>query len=661
MTVDKEKLFMFDRVHSWCLDHVHRCRIILTMRCAAVVVIVALGCPTASGNEPAGVDLAAMDGWDIVVAERCSESEFHAAREFQRFFAEASGVTLPLVRNAQGPDRHVFIGAGRSMQTSPIAFSVDDFGPEDLRIIIRHDNIAIVGGPVRGTLYGVYTFLEDYLGVRFLTADHTHVPRLDRGHVVGPVDRFYRPPLDFRWVSYEANYARPDFCAQLRLNAARVPTMPVNDLSGRGLGPFGGRTPMYRTEHSFNRQLPPRQYAEEHPDYYCLFRGHRLATVKPGEGGFDFKVGSYPYGMQPCLSHSDVERIITEHALETLASNPRRLNVPVSQNDGGAHCQCDRCLLVDEAEGTKAGMVLTFVNRIADVVARSHPDRLVSTIAYSDTAPPPKTLRPRDNVQITWCSISTCFIHAFDDPACPENVWHISQLRRWAEITNHLFVWNYYLSDEYRGFQRPLPNLTLADRNIRFQVALGARGMFMQATSSSHGNEWEDLRNYVLSNLLWDPSRSGDQLIKEFLRLHYGPAAPPIERWIYRLHARVAAGGKHSRCLGGTYADYGLDATDIDAGVAAVEEAMRLAGNDPTLRRRVGKMAVAAYRATLEPIWYLKEGDPVDPALVKRLRPRIDRFFALCREHGVTRTNEVSPHKIELFEQRLTNLPTTGG
>jgi len=145
---------MFDRVHSWFLDHVHGCRIILAMRCAAVVGIVALGCPTASGDEPAGVDLAAMDGWDIVVAERCSESEFHAAREFQRFFAEASGVTLPLVRNAQGPDRHVFIGAGRSMQKSPIAFSVDDFGPEDLRIIIRHDNIAIVGGPVRGTLYG---------------------------------------------------------------------------------------------------------------------------------------------------------------------------------------------------------------------------------------------------------------------------------------------------------------------------------------------------------------------------------------------------------------------------------------------------------------------------------------------------------------------------
>ena len=88
---------------------------------------------------------------------------------------------------------------------------------------------------------------------------------------------------------------------------------------------------------------------------------------------------------------------------------------------------------------------------------------------------------------------------------------------------------------------------------------------------------------------------------------------------------------------------------------------MRLAGNDPTLRRRVGKMAVAAYRAALEPIWYLKEGDPVDPALVTRLRPRIDRFFALCREHGVTRTNELSPHAIELFEQRLTNLPTTGG
>ena len=73
--------------------------------------------------------------------------------------------------------------------------------------------IAIAGGRPRGTLYGVYTFLEDYLGVRFLTADHTHVPAVGNWRKVGPLDRFYHPPLSFRWVAYEANYHYPDFAA----------------------------------------------------------------------------------------------------------------------------------------------------------------------------------------------------------------------------------------------------------------------------------------------------------------------------------------------------------------------------------------------------------------------------------------------------------------
>ena len=72
------------------------------------------------------------------------------------------------------------------MRRSQVGFDVDRFGPEDLRIVIRDGNIAIAGGRPRGTLYGVYTFLEDYLGVRFLTVDHTHVPPLGDDHPIGP-------------------------------------------------------------------------------------------------------------------------------------------------------------------------------------------------------------------------------------------------------------------------------------------------------------------------------------------------------------------------------------------------------------------------------------------------------------------------------------------
>ena len=76
------------------------------------------------------------------------------------------------------------------MRRSELGFSVEKFGPEDLRVVIRDGNIVIAGGRPRGTLYGVYTFLEDYFDVRFLTADHTHVPKVGSqrsGRTGGPL------------------------------------------------------------------------------------------------------------------------------------------------------------------------------------------------------------------------------------------------------------------------------------------------------------------------------------------------------------------------------------------------------------------------------------------------------------------------------------------
>ena len=132
-------------------------------------------------------------------------SERYAAEELQRILAEATGQRLEVVQNVSRPANHIFVGPSEPMRTSPGGFDVKHFGPEDLRIVIYSGRIAIAGGRPRGTLYGVYTFLEDYLGVRFLTADHTHVPKVGGWRVVGPVDRIYHPPLAFRWSYYGEN------------------------------------------------------------------------------------------------------------------------------------------------------------------------------------------------------------------------------------------------------------------------------------------------------------------------------------------------------------------------------------------------------------------------------------------------------------------------
>ena len=158
-------------------------------------------------------------GWDIVVAADALPSEAYAAEEFRSIFAQATGIDLPIVTTSDSSrsacaDRRQQV-AGR--RVSP-TFDVAAMGPEDLRIIVRDNLIAIAGGRPRGTLYGVYTFLEDYLGVRFLTADHTHIPKLTGKVVVGPLDRTYSPPLSFRWSYYGETNRSPMLAARLRVN-----------------------------------------------------------------------------------------------------------------------------------------------------------------------------------------------------------------------------------------------------------------------------------------------------------------------------------------------------------------------------------------------------------------------------------------------------------
>ncbi|MBN2307887.1 MAG: hypothetical protein JXR94_02885, partial [Candidatus Hydrogenedentes bacterium] len=182
--------------------------------CACLLAWQALG-----AEGPEGVDLARLNGWDIVVAEDAIPAERYAADEFQGLFRQAAGIELPIVGKIDRPGRHVFIGESLPMRASRVGFRVDGFGPEDLRIVIRDANIAIAGGRPRGTLYGVYSFLEDYCGVRFLTPDHTHVPKLEAESVVGPVDRSYHPPFGgFRYPHFAVQWLNPAFGVRMRNN-----------------------------------------------------------------------------------------------------------------------------------------------------------------------------------------------------------------------------------------------------------------------------------------------------------------------------------------------------------------------------------------------------------------------------------------------------------
>ncbi len=570
-------------------------------------------CPLpSSGAAPRGVNLADLTGWDLVVDPDATPAERHAAEELRQLVAQATGVELPIVSTTDRPDRHLFVGPGEELRQSEVGFSVDGFGPEDLRIVIRNDLIAIAGGRPRGTLYGVYTFLEDYLGIRFLTADHTHVPKIDTWHVIAPVDRFYHPPLEMRWSYYGEVNRNAEWATHLRVNTV-------------GDDPrFGGRSPQRLISHSFVGQIPSSKYGKEHPEYYCLRDGKRLAQVD-----------NDAFGNEPCLTNPDVLKIVTEAVLAEIKSHPEAGNISVSQNDNDKYCQCPECAAIDQREGTPMGSLLTFVNAVADQVAPQYPGVKIGTLSYWYSRRPPATIKPRPNVQIQLCSIECCLLHPINDPNCPKNVEFCRDMDEWGKICDQIYIWNY--NTNFSNYLLPLPNLRVIGPNIRYFVSNHAQGAFMQAAGNANGAEISELRTYLIAQLLWDPSRDEQRVIDEFLDLHYGRAAGPIRSYLERIHDRAEASGRHHNCFG-RLADYGLDDTDAQAGLELFQQALELAPDEAT-RDRVERASICVYRAALEPIWYLGDG-PVDADLADRMRPLAERFFALCDKFQVDRPQE---------------------
>jgi hypothetical protein len=234
------------------------------------------------------------------------------------------------------------------------------------------------------------------------------------------------------------------------------------------------------------------------------------------------------------------------------------------------------------------------------------------------------------------CSIECCQFHAINDPDCPPNRVFCADMDAWGKVTSNIFIWNY--NTNFSAYHLPVPNLRIIERNVRYFVERGAKGIFMQAAGDTTGGEFSDLRNYLIANLLWDPQRDGRRLIDEFLDLHYRGAAPPIRRYLNLLHDRTAT-GLHRNCYGDA-AGFGVNEEIARVLTEAFGEAMRLADDDE-VRARVEKASVIAYRVALELCWYLKPDQKLDPETATRLRPAFEKYFALCEKYQIQRVAEM--------------------
>ena len=258
----------------------------------------------------------------------------------------------------------------------------------------------------------------------------------------------------------------------------------------------------------------------------------------------------------------------------------------VSQNDWYNPCTCPKCRAIDEAEGSHAGTLISFVNRIAENIEKDYPDVVIDTLAYQYTRTPPKTIRPRHNVCVRLCSIECCFAHLLEE--CDEimsfgNRIHgdsfQSDLEGWAKVCERLYVWDYVVN--FHHYVMPFPNFRVLGPNIRYFIRNNVKGIFEEGSTSSWGHtEFIELKSWVLAKLMWNPYQDYKPLVKEFIEGYYGQAAPKVQAYFDLLEERMAASPEtHFGIYDPPKKEY-LRPEDIEKALSLFEEAKALAEDD---------------------------------------------------------------------------------
>ena len=447
--------------------------------------------------------------YTIVRPANASPSQIYAAGEFQKFTEQMTGIKLPIIADdVPLPERAILLGdTCHTARLLGAPVNLKTLGEDGFHLKTCPPHLLIMGGPVRGTLYGVYETLERLGGCRWYTTWHSVIPKLNAWSIP-PLDEVQKPAFAMR-EPFWFDMFNGDLAAR---NKANGNSMSLTEKHG-GKIRFGGGLFV----HTFNSLCPPEEFFATHPEYYSEIKGKRTQDHS-----------------QLCLSNPDVLKIVTARLLARIRKDPGAKLFSVSQNDWYNFCTCAACKAMDDREESHAGTMINFVNQVAAAVEKEFPQVWIETLAYQYTRKPPKTIHPRHNVVPRLCSIECDFSHSLDQSAYEQNQKFTGEIRAWNAMTDKLYVWDY--TTNFRHYIGPFPNVLALQGNVKFFRDHHVVGLFEQGAYQGRHGDFSELKGWLLAKWLWNPDLPVKPLLDDFFTGYYGAGAPFVRQYFDEIH-----------------------------------------------------------------------------------------------------------------------------
>ena len=470
----------------------------------------------------------------IVLEKNPSKSAQRAAKELSHYLYLQTGVKLKIGYEATGGN-DIFLGYTDHARKAGLDLKGLEF--DGFKIVTKDGDLYIFGDDYKGpwpiyakgswydiihiynkkldlgaygnngTFHGVMYLLKKYRNCRwFMPGELGEYIPVMRDFTLQDIDYKRNPAFEYRYLNFGLWNHEPE----------------VSKWNARA--GFGARYPI-RFEHSFYRFDYLRK---TNPEYMALQKDGTRCTMPDGNRG------------SLCLTAKGLDQVVANAAIEFFKANPSQIIYPVMPNDNTNTCQCENCKAQVDLSLPKpsqaSNYVWGFINRVARILAKTYPDKMIGCCAYSNYVTPPTNMKMEPNVAIM---VTTCLPWIFDELYRWRNE---EMIYKWCKITSNIYTWDYYCWDDTNQHLTGLPILIshwLADdlkkRNGH------SKGMYLDCRLSPINGrylmaypEFNHLNIYLAGELQWDPEIPVDDLLNDYYTKFYGPAAAEMKQfWSY--------------------------------------------------------------------------------------------------------------------------------
>lgn len=518
----------------------------------------------------------------VVIEKTASDDDRFSANDLKSHLEKIlPGAEVVLCETGAVPAGAVRFEVGTSVAKGRALKTAGKLASGESAAVCDGKSVYIWGAGQKGTSNGVYVYLEDRLGCRWLTPwDEPVIPKR-QALPMEPFADVNRPALTVRWIigiDGGAQLRRNGmlFHYRNRLNSFLWPAYNNVDLPDgveKLVPEMWCPNPMV---HSLFLRLPPHDRGSvkgsfaAHPEWYSMDADGKRTDK-----------------MMVCFSNRGLRDELTRLMLADIDRHGGKGAFDLSYPDecSAPFCLCPDCKALVERYGTPGAPQFDYLKELGEKLLKERPGAYVHFLAYrkSTTQTPPNDAFGRfpANLIPVFAPIDDDLSKDF---AHPNNAETLTDLRRWGDITDSLWMWYYPLP--YGGECPPFLALGRLASDLKISVKAGLTGAsFEHDVGVSSGWNFADLQTWLIAKLYEHPEKPTGRLITEFCRLYYGAAADDILAYIRDLEnisrahkARLAWNG----CI-----FTALNAENLMRWHGLFERAEAKVSSDPTLLQRL--------------------------------------------------------------------------